>query len=278
MQTPILWTLWLLLALPLQLWEDGNEPASSTRQTYTTREKILHQWPTAQQKALSQTAYLTFKRQSKRVIDSPHGTHKTREKTEIYGRPSSDHWTHQFISATINGQPANEDQLERREQRWSSALKPYMNIINQINPVSPETVAQMHPSTPLEADTLNGVPVWSFNVVAPEEKELLERATLWFRQDTLQLEQSRAIYKPTDGQSMVVTTEYIRVRGIDLPKRVHSEGILRYRRRLRSFTLLIETTALHDDFVLTPRSSELHESVPLEADSTQLLPGSLKSR
>ena len=234
------------------------------------REKLLQEWAALQENAVAGTDFITFTRTIEQTIDSPHGRDQTRKVAEVFGRPNSKFWVDHIVSASVNGRTVEEEQLARHKQRWRPGLQPYMDIMENVNPLPPETISTLQPSTPIQPDTVHHVPVWSFNAVTPNDDSKLERATLWFRQDSLQLEQSRAIYEPVNGQSLIVTTEYTRVGELDMPERIESEGILRYKRRLRSFTLLVKSTAVCDNFSVVRRDTSMSGPFTIETDSTGL--------
>jgi hypothetical protein len=112
----------------------------------------------------------------------------------------------------------------------------------------------MEPVAPPHEDLLDEQPHWRFDLAPERRRARVERLTLWLTPDG-HLRRSRALLSPRRpprrDAPFVVTTDYARVQGLDVPAHRHIEGIVQQRRRERSFSMLFDYTATYSDHEVT---------------------------
>ena len=93
---------------------------------------------------------------------------------------------------------------------------------------------------------------WRLEVVPRLENRPVERITLWFTQQGQRLHRSRILVQPRNGQPpILLTTDYTRLEGLDVPANRRIEGTVQTKRRMRTFTMLFVYTAAYSDYRLS---------------------------
>lgn len=240
-----------LLALGLLL-----APPHAQAQRPPSPEALLRGWLSAQAEAAGGLAGIEMMEQTTHVLDGPFGAREVQLEAFIQGTPGTRDWDRDVRSLRIDGQevgPERRRRLERQRGYGIDRRHARDLIIAMLLP--PELLIRMQPTgRVLEAEE-DGALYWRLDLLMPEAERLpLERVTLWFTPRYRRLHHSRAILRSPAGPpgergaSLLVTTYYDHLEGLDLPRRRHVEGTLQTKRRMRTFTLLMTVDTTYHDY------------------------------
>ncbi len=238
-------------------------------------EALVRTWISEQVEAAADLAHAAVTERAVRAADSPFGSRRVESETHLSGTPGQpETWTRDLRALRTNGRPvppAQRERLERRhrgrltppgtppgrggsapdprKRRPGSFVLPGEEALLTPAPLPLHLVRRLRPTAPPAAAEADGVPAWRLDAVTRTSGTVLDRATLWFERAGGRLLRSRLVLRPPRMSGpVVVTTEYARIEGLDVPRRRRAEGAMQMRRRLRTFTVLYTLDATYEDY------------------------------
>ena len=94
-----------------------------------------------------------------------------------------------------------------------------------------------------EPDRLDSREVIRVQTVSTDEAAPVERVTWYFSRPSGRLLRARGVIRGEDRGTLVVTVDYDRIEGLDLPVSRFLEGSFAIRRRTRTYTVLVESNS-----------------------------------
>lgn len=236
----------LLGVIPVQA-QDAPAADSSARD-------LLRQWHTAQAERLDRVERFTAKEAAAWTLDGPFGTQAMEMTAHITGTQGD--WDRTVASVRVNGRPVVPERWERMRRRRQHLAGPEAEAMTRSVLQLPRLIRWMRPASRPTEEVLDDQQVWRFDLVPERPRSVIERLTLWLAPDGYLL-QSRALLRPRRHPApFIITTDYTRIQGLDVPAYRHIEGIVQQRRRERTFSMLFDYTATYTD----------HELVIADAD------------
>lgn len=221
-------------------------PAAAAAQAPPDPAALLHPWLSQQVAHSRGLEAFSFHERASYVLDGPNGARRVQHRAEIEGGADRRDWTRTFLAVEVNGRPVPPERWDEVEQRRQGLGNlPFLRIL-QATHLGPQLFRRLEPAGPV-APAENGAR-WRLDLIPRRAQPPLERVTLWFDRDG-RLRNSRILLRPQNNDApFVVTTEYARVDGLDVPVRRHIEGTVQVRRRSRIFTMLLQYEGQYDDF------------------------------
>lgn len=183
------------------------------------------------------------------TIDGPFGVRSIGWEASVSGGPDTDGWQRDPISVRANGRPIPLTRWPDLDQQRRRMMGPHAEGVARAVIQFHRLIANMRPSGEAVHEALEGVPCWRVEMVPRRPREAVERYTLWFDQDTGHLVRSRALVRaPRTDRPFLITTEYTRADGFDVPSRRLMEGTTKTRRRRRTYTVLFKYEAAYSDY------------------------------
>jgi hypothetical protein len=148
----------------------------------------------------------------------------------------------------IDGNPVSHGTSDRG-RRYASPLSADLQRATDLLLTPGAALEHMIPADAVERDTISTGPIIGIRARATDESSLITRVVWWLDEATGALAIARAFIADPDGAVLDVTVRYNRVEGLDLPLRRRIEGSMPVRRRVRSYTVLVDsrsTFAAHD--------------------------------
>ena len=217
---------------------------------------LLADWQQNWRSAFARVASIQATETALRIVDGPGSMQRLRSVSTLEyvvgGRSDR-----QVRLAEINGRRVFIARLNQLEARLGRAYGPAYRRIRQI-PMLPNTIVGLaRPAGRVVADQLGGVPVWQVAIEPRRANDLVERGTLWFAQpgpgEAPRLLRSQIVGSLGPNSSTVMTTDYTRTAGLDLPRYTETEVVVRQRRRRRLFTILLNADVTLDDYTVETR-------------------------
>ena len=219
-------------------------------------EALMADWQQNWRSALGRVASIQATETALRTVDGPGSTQRLRSVSALEyvvgGRTDR-----QIRLAEINGRRVFLARLNQIETRLGRAYGPAYRRIRQM-PMLPNTIVGLaRPAGRVTAAQLGGVPVWQVPIEPLRPNDLVERGTLWFAQpgpgEAPRLLRSQIVGSFGPNSSTVMTTDYTRTAGLDLPRYTETEVVVRQRRRRRLFTILLNADVTLDAYTVETR-------------------------
>lgn len=214
-------------------------------------ERLVGDWLRAQERAGMRLVRLAFIEHAEHEVDSPRGVRRTRTEVRFVTDVGSDRTTQEVLRAVVDGKPVPPEEIEKWEQRRAYMLKPYLQAADWLLAPPQKLFRHVRPVSGLLPEMLDGQRALRLDLAAPEQESPLERLTAWFSADRSRLLRTRLLYRPKpDAPPMQVITDYARREGMDLPTRRLTEGTMQYKRRTRTYTVLVNVNARYEGYRL----------------------------
>ncbi|NBC17520.1 MAG: hypothetical protein GVY18_09435 [Bacteroidetes bacterium] len=233
----------------LLLLGTGPAVAQNVPTADSSAHALLRQWHTAQAERLDRVARFTAEEAAAWTLDGPFGIQEMEVTAHITGTQGD--WDRTVASVRVNGRPVAPERWERMRRRRQHFAGPEAEAMTRSVLQLPRLIRWMRPASRPSEETLDDRPVWRFDLVPERPRSVIERLTLWLAPDG-RLLQSRALLRPRRHPApFIITTDYARVQGLDVPAYRHIEGIVQQRRRERTFSMLFDYTATYAEHALT---------------------------
>ncbi|NNF59552.1 MAG: hypothetical protein HKN04_15050 [Rhodothermaceae bacterium] len=218
-------------------------------------EALLADWHRNWRTAFTPVARIQARETAIRTVDGPGSMQRLRTVSTLQyavGGPTD----REILFAEINGRRVFVARLHQLETRLGRAYGAGYRRIRRTSVLPNTLIALVRPSGRITADQVDGVPVWEVPVEPLRVNDLIERGTLWFSRpgpgEAPRLLRSRIVGTP-GPDSAVMTTDYTRTAGLDLPRYIETEVVVRQRRRRRLFTILLSAEVTLGEYTITPR-------------------------
>lgn len=206
-------------------------------------------------------------------LDGPYGPRRIRIVSHLAGTPEEEDLDREVQLVQFDGRDVEPERwiaFERRRRSLAGTETEELTrsvfqlsyLLRDVRPLGEPTV-----------EDLDGKPSWRFNLAPREPDGPVEQITLWLSRDGRLLRTRAVVHRPPrrdrergrdrDGEwrerrehkehptaptPFLVTTDYARVEGIDVPQHRHIEGIIQRKRRERFFSMLFEYEADYRDY------------------------------
>jgi hypothetical protein len=227
-------------------WAWTNPAGAQTN----TAAGILREWRSNQTAAWEVVERIAFTERTENLTKGPFGESQHLITARVFGNPESNSWRRDIRSVEQDGRPLNNRERERIEQRRDPMPGPPGERLLQSIVLAPRLLFRMQPVSPVQEEILNGVSVIRFDV-APEQgvRSSIERITLWFSPQNHALVRSLAVvHEGGPSYTLQITTDYQRQEELDVPVSRQTAGTIQMQRRLRTFTVVLNTRSDYSDF------------------------------
>lgn len=237
------------LSLSLLLALSALGAATGPARAQPGADRLLQAWLRDQYDEGREVERFAFREASAYVIDGPFGEWHVEQVIRTTGRPGDDRWEHTYESVRLNGRAVAPERWERQaHRRGAPADVPLERIMRALH-LRRRLFNRLRPVGAATADDVDGRGAWRLELVGRGDEGPVERMTLWFDRDAVRLLRARAVLRrQADDAPFVVTTDYARVSGLDVPRARHVEGTIQRRRRGRVFTMLFTYDGTFTDY------------------------------
>jgi len=207
-------------------------------------ERLLEAWRASTRQVFDDVDEMAWTERADLAVEGPGGTDRLRTVTAVRGGTDAG-MNRDLQRAEWNGRPVPAGRLAFLERRMRRAYGPGFEWVRRPLPPEARLFAAFRAEGNARPDQLDGTPAWVVEVVPARERDRFEGGTLWFSRERgdVRLLRSRLVGRIPRGRSAVVTTDYVSVEGLDVPRRVRAEAVVQQRRRLRVFTVLLTLDA-----------------------------------
>lgn len=230
--------------------------------------RLVEAWARGQREARRAAGDVRFTERAAREVEGPSVARTVRSETEVTLGPDGPR--RRVLRAEVDGQEVRPARLDQVERRMAQAVGP-VALWGQRPPL-PVLLEELEPEGPARAADVDGRPAWLVGARSrgggprrggpprergrgarpPEGPPADGRATLWFTRGAGPPRLLRARFERPlpEGGSATLDAAFDAVGALDLPARHHAEAVVRQRRRLRLFTVLIRTDVEYGDYRL----------------------------
>ena len=210
---------------------------------------LLRRWHTEQSDLLADVQGFSAREEASWTLDGPFGLRRMAMTARLTGHPDQEDWNRDVESVRADGRPVPPERWRRMHHRRSRPFGPEAEAMTRSVLRLPRLVRQMRLASDPTPVHLDDRRLWRFDLVPHPHRSVVERMTLWLTPDAT-LYRSRLLFRLRQHHDapFIVTTDYARVEGIDVPTQRHIEGIAQRRRRERTFSMLFDYTATYDDY------------------------------
>jgi len=209
---------------------------------------LFRNWLETQGALAMRLTQVDFTEEVIRVVDNPFGTHEMVVETAVSGSLRPDRWERTPLRVVVNGNLLPPDSWNNAERRWRTTSRADVNRLLEMVALPLRILHAMRPAGPTQADEIDGVLLWRFEVI-PADTSPIERITLWMDRRTGHLRQSRAIIRAGQVETPVlINITYERVQGLDVPRVRTIEATVQRKRRMRLYTTLLTTEATYRNY------------------------------
>lgn len=217
---------------------------------------VMRTWLAATRAAMDDLATVQVTEENRREIDGPAGTQRIRTVTALSVAPP-DAVTADLEVAEIDGRRVLPLRLGLLERRLRQAYGPGYVWTSRPQPLVRTLLSGMRPAGAAVPEPVRGSPALRVALVPIRADGPVLGGTAWFapgpRGSAPRLLRVEVEGRMPAGGSAVVTTDYVHVEGLDLPLRSRSDVVLRQRRRLRDYTVLLSGETTYRDHSVTWR-------------------------
>jgi hypothetical protein len=215
-----------------------------TAQAQPSGERLISAWSDAQRSAAASVEGVRFREIAMRSVEGPALHHGIQTET-IVERDGAG-LRRRVVGAETHMGPVPPERLERMERRLDRSLGPGTEWTR--TPALPALLAHARARGPAREIARDGHPAWEVEVSGVRTdapRGGFDRGVLWFerRPGPVRLLAARFERRLPAGGHAVLVASFTRVAGLDLPLRHDAEAVVRQRRRVRWFTILVRGQA-----------------------------------
>lgn len=214
-------------------------PAGASAQTATER---LDRWAAGQKTALAGVRQITMLERGHHMYEGAAGARRLGMSTRYTLGPGAEPPQREVIEITVDGKPVDRpegDRPRRHENPIQESMQRAVDLLFQPARILP----LMHPPEEVETVEMGGQEYMSIRMRALDPGPGLVRAVWWLDPADGRLVQVRVFVENPEGGALDASVRYERIEGIDLPVRRRVEGSFPWRRRMRTFTILLDVRA-----------------------------------
>ena len=210
---------------------------------------LIRAWLAAQVERGGHIGRVELREQAAWTVDGPFGVRSIGWEAVVSGGPDTDGWNREPISITANDRPLPLTRWPDLDKQRRGMMGPHAEGVTRAVIQFHKLIANMRPSGGTARETIDGVATWRIEMVPRMRREAVERYTLWFDRKTGRLIHSRALVRaPRTDRPFLISTDYTRIDGFDVPGRRMIEGTTKMRRRRRTYTVLFSYDASYTDY------------------------------
>lgn len=241
-----------LLAL-LGAYPAGGQPAANGAE-------LLAAWRSGWERSLQSVRSVSYVETSSRTIEGPRERNRFGARVDV--RFSSGSGMDRTVRhSEVNGRRVPTRRTNALDRRMRRAYGAGFDWVRRPPPMAARLAAIVRPTGRMVADNVGDVRAWRVTTAPGQANDRIERVIFWFAQaeDRPRLLRMRivgrvpAVPGRVQGGSAVITTEYGRTGGLDLPRRSHAEVVIRQIRRRQVFTVLMNAEATYSAITVAPR-------------------------
>ena len=236
----------------------GSSPADG--QPAANGAGLLAAWRSGWDQSLQSVQSVSYLETTSRTIEGPRERNRFGATADV--RFSSGTGVDRTVRRTeVNGRRVPAARMNAMNRRMRRAYGAGFDWVN-LNPLMAVRLAGIvHPSSPMVADIVGDARAWRVTTEPGQANDRIERVIFWFAQadDRPRLLRMRVVGRVPSGPgrvqggSALITTNYRRIGGLDLPRSAQAEVIIRQIRRGRIFTVLLNAEATYSAATVTPK-------------------------
>lgn len=212
---------------------------------------LVRTWLASQAERGGHIGRVALREQAEWIIDGPFGVRSIGWEAGVSGGPDTDGWHREPIAVTANGRPIPLTRWPDLDRQRRGMMGQHAEGVARAVIQFHRLIANMRPSGEAVRETIDGVPCWRIEMVPRRPRDAVERYTLWLDREAGHLVRSRALVRaPRTDRPFLITTDYTRVDGFDVPSLRLMEGTTKTRRRRRTYTVLFKYEAAYSDYRL----------------------------
>lgn len=212
----------------------------------------LERWADGQNAALNGVRQVTMLERGRHVYEGATGQRRLGMSTRYVLESGNAPPQRDVVEVTIDGEPVDrpdEGRRRRHENPIQASMQRAVDLLLQPARLLP----LMQPPDEVETIEFNGTEYVSIRMRAIDPGPGLVRAVWWFDPADGRLVQVRVFVENAEGGALDAFVRYERIEGIDLPVRRRVEGSFPWKRRMRTFTILVDVRADIDDHAIIRR-------------------------
>ncbi len=213
--------------------------AGATAQTATER---LDRWAAGQKAALAGIRQITMLERGHHLYEGATGARRLGMNTRYTLESGTAPPQREVVEVTIDGQPVERregDRPRRHENPIQESMQRAVDLLLQ----PARLLLLMKPPDEVETIDAGGQEYVSIRTLAVDPGPGVVRAVWWLDPADGRLVQVRVFVENPEGGALDASVRYERIQGIDLPVRRRVEGSFPWRRRMRTFTILVDVRA-----------------------------------
>jgi len=225
-----------LLIIPLLLLLEAVPTRAQTAAEW------LDTWARDQEAASRGVRSVTMTERSQHMLESAGGARRLGLTTRFTIGPGDARPVREVVDLTVDGNPVERPSPDRRRHYENPLQEQLQEAADQLlHPL--HLLARMNPPSDVETTEFNGQTLISIRTRTRDEGPGVVRAIWWLDPADGRLVQARAFVEGQEGAALDVFVRYERIEGLDLPVRKRVEGSFPMRRRMRTFTILVDVRA-----------------------------------
>ena len=231
----------------------GAQPASDGAE-------ILAAWRSGWERSMQSVRSVSYVETSSRTIEGPREHNRFGATVDVSFSPGSG-MDRIVRRSEVNGRRVPAGRISAMDRRMSRAYGAGFDWIRRPPPMAARLAGIVRPTGRMVADNVGDVRAWRVTTVPGQANDRIERVIFWFAQaaDRPRLLRMRivgrvpAVAGRVRGGSAIITTDYVRTRGLDLPRRARAEVVIQQLRRGHVFTVLLNAETTYSAITVTPR-------------------------
>ena len=222
--------------------------------------EILAAWQSDWERSLRSVRSVSYVETSSRTIEGPRERNRFGATVDV--RFSSGSGMDRIMRRSVfNGRRVPTRRINALDRRMRRAYGAGFDWVRRPPPMAARLAGIVRPTGRMVADNVGDVRAWRVTTVPGQANDRIERVIFWFAQaaDRPRLLRMRivgrvpAVAGRVRGGSAIITTDYVRTRGLDLPRRARAEVVIQQLRRGHVFTVLLNAETTYSAITVTPR-------------------------
>ncbi|MFQ5571095.1 MAG: hypothetical protein ACE5G0_15555 [Rhodothermales bacterium] len=234
----IVWLSSLMLSATVGQAQDAPRPRT-----------LVRAWLMAQTERGRDLARAELRERAEWIIDGPTGVRRIGWVAVVSGETGTDQWHREVRSVQADGRRVPRRRWPQLERQRRSTMGPQAEAAARAVIQLHTMVNRMQPVGQAVREMVNDTPCWRVELIPRNDQVPIERYTLWFDRAQGHLVRSRALVRARrQERSLLITTDYARIEGFDVPRHRRLEGTTQMKRRLRTYTILFRYQATYSDY------------------------------
>jgi hypothetical protein len=202
----------------------------------------LDRWARGQEAALTGVRSITMVERGHHMYEGASGPRRMGMDTRYTLGTGTTPPVREVLELTVDGEPHERKPPDRRRHDGNPMQESMQRAVDLLLQPT-RLLAEMNPPEEVETIEFNGQQVVSIRTRARDPEAGVARAVWWLDPADGRLVQARVFVESPEGGAFDASVRYDRIEGIDLPVRRRVEGSFPLRRRMRTFTILVDVRA-----------------------------------